>query len=52
MGEDEVCKAHSGISEAVTEMKDKIKSLDNRLWGLVVAAFFQVVGIIAILFKG
>ena len=52
MGEGEVCKAHSGIQEAVNEMKDKIKSLDNRLWGLIVAAFFQVIGIIAILVKG
>jgi hypothetical protein len=52
MGEDEVCKAHSGIKESITELKDKISKLDNRLWGLVVASLFQLIGIIAILLKG
>jgi len=52
MGDDEVCKAHSGIQEAINELKDKISKLDNRLWGLVIASLFQLIGIIAILIKG
>jgi hypothetical protein len=52
MGEDEVCKAHSGIVEAVNDMKKKVDKLDGRLWSLVILALVQLIGIAAMLFKG
>lgn len=52
MGEDEVCKAHSGIQVAIDDLKDKLSKLDNRLWGLVVIALIQLLGIVGILMKG
>lgn len=47
MGEDEVCKAHSGIVEAVNDMKKKVEKIDGRLCGLVVLALVQLMGIAA-----
>jgi hypothetical protein len=52
MGEDEVCKAHSGIVESVNDMKKKVEKIDGRLCGLVVLALVQLMGIAAMLFKG
>jgi len=52
MGEDEVCKAHSGIVEAVNNMEKKVDKLDGRLWGLVIMALVQLMGIAIMLVKG
>jgi hypothetical protein len=49
---DEICKAHSGIVEAVEDTKRKVEKIDNRLWGLVILALAQLIGIAAILLKG
>ena len=33
-------------------LEDKVKSIDGRMWGLVVMTLFQLAGIVAILLKG
>ena len=48
----EYCEKHSGIEEAVKNLKEQITKLDGRIWGLLVIALVQLCGIVAILVQG
>lgn len=45
-------KQHEGDNVEMKGVQDKIKILDGRMWGILVACLFQLIGIIAILVKG
>jgi hypothetical protein len=38
--------------QGVKTLEEKVKSLDNRLWGLIVLAVVQLGGLVAILLQG
>lgn len=43
---------HQGDTKMIEELKGKLKTLDGRLWALLVLALVQVVGIAVVLAKG
>ncbi len=46
--DEELCKTkHKGVAT----LEDKVKSLDARLWGLIVLALVQLGGLVAVLIK-
>lgn len=42
---------HKGEGDAMKEFKEKIKTLDGRVWAILVAALFQCIGVIIMLAK-
>jgi len=45
-------KQHEGDNIEMSEVKEKVKLLDGRMWGILIAGFFQLIGIIVLLLKG
>lgn len=45
-------KCHEGVDDAMKRTDDKLKVLDGRMWALVIAALFQVIGVVIMLLRG
>lgn len=45
-------KQHEGDGNTMKDMKDRIKTVESRLWAIIVLALGQMAGIIGILIKG
>lgn len=45
-------KQHEGDNVEMREVKDKLKTLDGRMWGILVMGLCQLIGIITMLLKG
>ena len=45
-------KQHEGDNNEMKGVQEKLKIMDGRMWGVLVACLFQLIGIIAILVKG
>lgn len=45
-------KQHEGDNREMKEVKDKLKLLDGRMWGILITGLFQLIGIVVLLIKG